>query len=366
MKHNRKKYLQQLNPLELLKTKKVLQSNPTVIPSNDSSKESEITLYSYTKTDCKIQKQNDIESVLKNISEPNQNYWLNLDIVNKNTIDLLAEKLDLHVLLVEDILSKQQRPKVDDIYGCLSIVVQMLYYNDEQQSIEGEQVSFILKNNLLISIQDDAARDLFNPIRDRLKLNGTKLKESGVDYLLYSLMDAIVDHYFIVLEKLGHQIEKMEEEVTQNIIDDYAMNQLNNLRKELIWFRRNTFPVRELLNSILRLDGIYISDNIKKYYKDVYDNSLHVNDLTDNYRDVLTNIRDLNLSQANMKMNEVMKFLAIVTTLLAPATVIGGIFGMNFDRIPYLHHQYGFWIASVFMISIPLIMLYYFRKKGWF
>ncbi|HAD35172.1 MAG TPA: magnesium and cobalt transport protein CorA [Chitinophagaceae bacterium] len=363
---SKRKYLQYLNPLELLQTKKILQSNPTITEKKSTLQESQLSLYSYNEGHCDIQEHASVEHILHLTKKANMNHWLNLDIINSETVEGIASKLGLHNLLIEDILNVHQRPKIDEFEDAFSMVMQMLYFNEQKGTIESEQVSFVLKNGLLLSFQDDAARDLFNAIRARLKTTGSKLRNSGTDALLYALVDAIVDHYFIVLEKVGHLIEKLEEEITSEMQDHYMMNRIYTLRKELIFFKRNVEPVREMINNILRTDNPMITDNRKKYFKDIYDNTLHVNDLTENYRDIINSIRDLYLSQMNLKMNEVMKFLAIVTTLLAPATVIGGIFGMNFDKIPYLHHQNGFWIASIFMILIPVIMLVYFRRKGWF
>lgn len=360
------RYLQYLNPLELLQTKKILQSNPTLSDSRRPVGESKLSLFTYSSEACSEVVQPSLASLQKLVFESKSVHWLNLDIINTETVERVAQALGLHALLTEDILNVHQRPKLDEFDGTLSLVLQMLYYNDESQSIENEQVSFVLKDHLLLTFQDDAARDLFNPIRERLKAAGSRLRASGPDALLHALVDAIVDHYFVVLEKLGTQIEKLEEELVTVDQDPYFMNRINAFRKDLIFFKRNVEPVREMINNVLRTENKLIPETRKKYFKDIYDNTLHVNDLTENYRDIINSLRDLYLSKMNLKMNEVMKFLAIVTTLLAPATVIGGIFGMNFDKIPYLHHQNGFWIASVFMLIIPIAMLMYFRKKGWF
>lgn len=360
------RYLQYLNPLELLQTKKILQSNPTLSDTRRPVEASKLSLYTYSSASCAEVIQPPLLSLKKLTHETNAVHWLNMDIINTETVERVAQALGLHALLIEDIVNVHQRPKLDEFDGTLSLVMQMLYYNDERHSIENEQVSFVLKDHLLLSFQDDAARDLFNPVRDRLKAEESRLRSAGPDALLHALVDAIVDHYFVVLEKLGTQIEKLEEELVTEDQDPYFMNRINALRKDLIFFKRNVEPVREMVNNILRTENKLIPENRKKYFKDIYDNTLHVNDLTENYRDIINSIRDLYLSKMNLKMNEVMKFLAIVTTLLAPATVIGGIFGMNFDKIPYLHDQNGFWIASFFMLIIPIAMLLYFRRKGWF
>ncbi|HOZ50961.1 MAG TPA: magnesium/cobalt transporter CorA [Chitinophagaceae bacterium] len=366
MKISKRKYLDYLNPLELLKTKKVLQHNPTISGLTKTSHSSVLSLFEYTEDEVILNSSVQSSDIVPSLFKSNKNYWLNLDILNAETIEEIGISIGLHQLIIEDILSKNQRPKIDEIDNLFTCVLHMLYFNQETKSVESEQVSFVLGPNYLISFQDDCVRDLFNPIREKLKIAITKVRQQGPDYLLYALLDAIVDHYFTVLDNLAVQIEKLEEEITRGSAENYSMNQINDLRKEIMFFRRNANPVREMINGIIRSETPLIQERNTKYFKDILDHIIQANDLCDTYRDVISNIRDLYLSQMNLKMNEVMKFLAIVTTILAPATVIGGIFGMNFDRIPYLHHQNGFWIAGALMIIIPIIMIFYFRKKNWF
>jgi magnesium transporter len=175
----------------------------------------------------------------------------------------------------------------------------------------------------------------------------------------------IVDNYFIVMEKLGEQIELVEEEVIRRS-NTRSLARINQQRKELIVLKRNIGPVRDLLNNIIRSESEVLEDRTTKYFKDVYDHINQANDLTENYRDIMVSLQDLYINNVNLKMNEVMKVMAVVTCLMAPATVIGGIFGMNFDIIPYAHHQWGFYFAVCCMLLIPLLMLWIFRRRGWF
>jgi magnesium transporter len=179
------------------------------------------------------------------------------------------------------------------------------------------------------------------------------------------MLDLIVDNYFLVMEKLGDQIEAVEEEVIRGN-QRKSLAKINLLRKELIILKRNFSPVRELVNGFLRSDSELLDDRTTKYFKDVYDHIVQAIDLSENYRDIMTSMQDLYINNVNLRMNEVMKVMAIVTCLLAPATVVGGIFGMNFDRIPYLHTRHGFWIAVGLMIFLPLLMVWMFWKRGWF
>ena len=191
------------------------------------------------------------------------------------------------------------------------------------------------------------------------------MRTGGADYLCYSLIDIIVDNYYSVLEFLGEHIETLEEDI---IVHGNArsLSRIANLRKEIIVLKRNINPVREVVNGFMRSDSELLQDRVLTYFKDVYDHIVQANDLVENYRDMMMSLQDLYLNKVNLRMNEVMKVMAIVTCLLAPATVIGGIFGMNFQTIPYIHNQYGFWIAVSLMLLIPLWMVYSFKKRGWF
>jgi magnesium transporter len=366
MRITKKKYLQSINPLELLRTKKILRNNPTIPSVASIGPETIISLFEYDEQHVLLKTNLGMADIKMSLFEPQFTYWLNIDVLHTDIIEDIGKNLSIHPLIIEDILSKNQRPKLDEIDEFFTCILNMLYFNDETKSVESEQVSFVLCHKFLISFQDDAIRDVFNPIREKLKSGNTRIRQMGTDYLLYALLDIIVDHYFEILDKLAIQIEQLEEEIAKSELDNYGMNHINDLRKEIMFLKRNISPVRELIGGIVRSDHPLIKQNNIKYFKDIYDHIIQANDLCDTYREIITNIRDLHLSQMNLKMNEVMKFLAIVTALLAPATVIGGIFGMNFDRIPYLHHENGFWLTTAFMIIVPIIMLFYFRKRNWF
>lgn len=179
------------------------------------------------------------------------------------------------------------------------------------------------------------------------------------------MIDLVVDHYFIVMEKLGNKIENVEELIVL-YPNTRSLAKINNLRKEMILLKRNVAPVRELVSGILRSESDLIENRTEKYFKDVYDHIVQATDLSDNYRDMMMNLHDLYINNVNLKMNEVMKVMAVVTCLLAPATVIGGIFGMNFERIPLLHNKWGFYISVALMLLVPVMMVRMFRKRGWF
>ena len=361
------KYLRYLVPTNLFgtrRTREILNQNPTVIPFREDSKEVRITVYDYNSLIMESYE-------LKNIAEcfqflnSNTTTWINIDGIRKADVETICNYFQVHYLIQEDILSINQRPKMDEIENVLFCLLNMLYYNSEKNSVEQEQISIVVGKKFVLSFQEDASRDVLNSIREKLKITTSKVRQAGPDYLCYSMLDLIVDHYFIVMEKLGDQIELLEEEVVRSS-SQKSLAKINLLRKELIVLKRNMAPVRDLVNGFIRSDSDLLDEKITKYFKDVYDHIVQANDLTETYRDMMINMHDLYLNNVNLKMNEVMKVMAIVTCLLAPATVIGGIFGMNFDAIPWLHNPYGFFGAVALMLLIPIIMLRFFKKRGWF
>ena len=353
-----------LNPLELLRTKKVLQVNPTVDPVRKEPEEIKIIIYEFNRDKTECITLNSAEETFKFLNTAS-NTWINIDGLRKNDIEKICNHYGVHQLITEDILSLGQRPKMDDINGLVFCLLYMLYFNEENSTVETEQISIVLGKNFVLSFQEDATRDVFNGLRDKIKVNGSKVRLFGADFLFYSLIDLIVDHFYVVMEKLGEKIETLEEDIMRNA-SKRSLVKINMLRKEMIVLKRSIAPVREIINGILRSENELIQERTEKYFKDVYDHVIQANDLSENYRDMMMNLQDLYLNTVNLKLNEVMKVMAIVTCLLAPATVIGGIFGMNFESIPLLHNRWGFFISVGLMLFIPVWMVVAFKKRGWF
>lgn len=291
--------------------------------------------------------------------------WINVDGLRKEEVERLCKHFGIHPLLVEDILSVGQRAKADDFETQLFALLPMLYYNNDTGMVQVEQLSLVLIGNLVISFQPDPKQDPFNPLREKLKNKDAPVRDRGADYLAYCLMDAVVDDYYIVIEKLSDRLERLEDDVIRRP-NNSILFKISLIRHELMTLKRAITPVRELISSFRHSDNPLIQDVHRKYFKDVFDHITLAIEYTENYREMAINLQDLYMNQVNTRMNEVMKILTVVTTILAPATVIGGIFGMNFDKIPFTHHPHGFGIAVVTMLSISSIMILYFRKKGWF
>ena len=361
------KYLKYLVPSNLFgtrRTREILSQNPTIIPLREDSKEIKITIYDYNAETIEVYDAKVVTECFQFLSRHTIT-WINIDGLRKADVETLSNYFGVHPLIQEDIMSINQRPKMDEIDNILFCLLNMLYYNPEKNTVEQEQISIVLGKNFVLSFQEDASRDVFNSLREKLKLTSSRLRQAGADYLCYTMLDLIVDHYFLVMENLGDQIEELEEEVVRSSTQR-SLVKINQLRKELIVLKRNISPVRDLINGFIRSDSDLLDDRSTKYFKDIYDHIVQANDLSETYRDMMINMHDLYLNNVNLKMNEVMKVMAIVTCLLAPATVIGGIFGMNFDTIPWLHNPYGFFGAVIVMLAIPIWMLWFFRKRGWF
>ncbi|HEX4875037.1 MAG TPA: magnesium/cobalt transporter CorA [Chitinophagaceae bacterium] len=358
------RYLYLPNLFTTRRTKEILSVNPTVVPQREEAKEVLVTVYDYSADVLEEKKLSGVKDCFQ-YKTSGHTTWINIDGLRKADVESICEHFDIHPLLVEDILSINQRPKLDETDNIIFCLLNMLYYNEESHAVEQEQISIILAKEVVISFQEDARRDVFTILRDKLRMPNSKIRQRTADFLCYVLLDMIVDHYFLVMEKLGNRIEEVEEEVARGN-NPRALAHITQLRKELIVLKRNIVPVREVVNGFLRSDSDLLEDRHTKYFKDVYDHIVQAIDLVENYRDVMVSMQDLHINNVNLKMNEVMKVMAIVTCLLAPATVIGGIFGMNFDAIPWLHNPYGFWGAVIFMLLIPFVMLWMFRKRGWF
>lgn len=359
------KYLQLIFPIfNTQRTREIFHVNPTAAPEREEAKEVCIHVYDFNSTEIREYKFERIEECFA-FRDNGNTTWINIDGLRKADIEAICKRYDIHYLIMEDILSVGQRPKMDEMDNVLYCLLNMLYFNEQDITVEQEQISIVLGKNFVVSFQEDAKRDVFDILRNRLKLANSKQRQSGADYLCYSMIDMIVDNYFIVMEKLSDKIELLEEEIIR-VGNARSLARINSLRKELIVLKRNVAPVRDLVNGFIRSDSDLLEEKTTKYFKDVHDHIVQAADMVENYRDMMMNMQDLYLNKANMKMNETMKVMAIVTCLLAPATVIGGVFGMNFDRIPYLHNKYGFFIAVTLMLIIPLWMIRLFKKRGWF
>jgi magnesium transporter len=360
-----KKYIDYiLNPASLLTTKKVLKVNPTAEPSRMEPEKSLICVFEYNTETCITKHLDKVEEAYPFLSSQS-NTWINIDGLKKEEVENICTHFGIHALIAEDILSTGQRPKMDELNNLIFSMLNMLSINNKTGEVETEQVSIILGRKFVLSFQEEALKDPFDALREKLKISSSKVRQSNSDFLFYYLIDYIVDHYFVVMEKMGDKIQLLEEEIIKKA-ENRSLVKINGLRKEMILLKRSINPVRELISGILRSDSDLIDEKTEKYFKDVYDHIIQATDLSENYRDMITSLQDLYLNNVNLRMNEVMKVMAIVTCLLAPATVIGGIFGMNFENVKWLHTNTTFIIAACSMVIIPLLMIRFFKRRGWY
>jgi magnesium transporter len=289
--------------------------------------------------------------------------WINIDgLHNVDMIDRLGKSFDLHPLLLEDLLNTHHRPKTEEFEDYTFITLKMLGISKDKKSIVTEQVSFVLGKNWVISFQEQQG-DVFEVVRERLRGSMGNIRKLGADYLLYRLIDIVVDNYFFVTEHFSDITEKLEESVLKDPQDDTLLR-IQRLKKQLITIRKSVSPLREAV-SILEKDTKLFKEGTKRYLRDVYEHIIQVNDTIESQRDSLSSILDLYHTGVSNRMNEVMKVLTIIATIFIPLTFIAGVYGMNFEVIPELKWKYGYPAFWVLMITIFVVLLFYFKKKKW-
>ena len=290
--------------------------------------------------------------------------WINIDgLHDVALIEQLGGYFGLHPLLLEDILNTDQRPKMEDSEDYIFIVLKMLYHDNEADEITAEQISIILGSNFVISFQEREG-DVFNFVRERIRNKKGRIRKAGADYLAYALLDAIVDHYFIILEKIGEKVEEMEEELVTHPTPE-TLKTIHSLKGGMIFLRKSVWPLREVISGLERAESPLIQEQTGIYLRDVYDHTIQVIDSIETFRDIVSGMLDIYLSSISNKMNEVMKVLTIIATIFIPLTFIAGIYGMNFQYMPELGWHWGYPAVWFVICAIFLSMVVYFRRKKW-
>jgi len=287
--------------------------------------------------------------------------WLNVDGLHPHVVNQLRQEFKFHTLAAEDVLRVPQRPKLEPYEGHLFIVARMLSF--EENSLVTEQVSFFLFENTLLTFQERAG-DVWDPIRQRLQKPGSRLRTFETSYLLYALLDAVVDHCFPILEKYGDQLEELELEITDHPTTQ-VQRRLHCLKRELAALRRVIWPLREVLNALYRDDTEGISPSVKTYLRDVADHTIQVMDIVDSCREMAASLNDLYMSAVSNRMNEVMKVLTIMASFFIPITFVAGVYGMNFEILPELHWKYSYAVFWLICLSITVSLAVFFMRKGW-
>lgn len=290
--------------------------------------------------------------------------WINIDGIHDIAVmEHIGRHFGLHPLTLEDVLNTTQRPKAEAFDDYLYVVMKMLHHDEKDDLIYSEQISLILGKNVLISFQESAG-DVFEPVRERIRKGKGRIRTGGCDYLAYALIDAIVDNYFVILEKLGERLEILEEG-----IDDHPeagiLADIHTIRRELIYLRKQVWPLREIIAHFLKDDVDFIGAATRLFMRDVYDHTIQTIDTIESFRDILSGMQDLYLSIISNRMNEVMKVLTIIATIFIPITFVVGIYGMNFTHMPELTWRWGYLLVWMIILAIVVGMLVFFRRKKW-
>ncbi len=296
--------------------------------------------------------------------------WINVDGIHEvSIIEEIGRQYGLHPLIMEDILNTGQRPKIEDSESFIFIALKMLYFDEKDNKIESEQVSLILGPTFVISFQEKEG-DVFNAIRERIRNSKGRIRKMGADYLAYSLIDAIVDNYFVILEKMGENIELMEEDLISRPTPA-TLQAIHNTKRDTISLRRSVWPLREIVGGLERGESPLIKETTGIFLRDLYDHTIQVVDTIETFRDMVSGMLDIYLSSISNKMNEVMKVLTIIATIFIPITFVAGIYGMNFNpevsrwNMPELSWRFGYLFTWGIMLLMVITMLLYFRRKKW-
>ena len=296
--------------------------------------------------------------------------WINVDGLHEiDVIEKLGKCFEIHPLVLEDVLNTDQRPKMEDFENYIFFVLKMLFIEEKSQEIHSEQISLILGRNYVISFQESVG-DVFDSLRERIRNGKGRIRKMGADYLMYTLFDAIIDNYFTILEKIGEKVEIMDEDLISNPTPS-ILQEIYNLKREMIYLRKSVWPLREVINGLLREESKLIKKDTHIFIRDLYDHTIQVIETIETFRDMVSGMVDMYMSSVSNKMNEVMKVLTIFAAIFIPLTFIAGIYGMNFDpgasvfNMPELGWQYGYPMVWTVLISVSVIMLVYFKRKKW-
>ena len=290
--------------------------------------------------------------------------WVNVTGIHElHIVEAFGKAFGIHPLVLEDIVHTGQRPKMEDLGEHLFVVLKMLKQEEDEDDFEAEQVSLIIGSNFVLSFQEEGG-DVFDSVRERIRKGKGRIRKSGSDYLAYSLLDAIVDNYFLVLENIGEKIEDLQEEVLEEP-DPTSLKTIQDTKREMIFLRKSVWPLRETISGLIRAESPIISEAIGPYLGDVYDHTIQVIDTIETYRDILSGTLDIYLSSLSNKMNEVMKVLTIIATIFIPLTFIAGVYGMNFKYMPELEWRWGYLGVWTVFLVLGILMLIGFRRKKW-
>jgi len=290
--------------------------------------------------------------------------WINVDgIHDTDLVARLGAHFGLHPLVQEDILNTHQRPKVDSYDDYLFIVLKMISYNEKRDDVDVEQVSLILGKNFVITFQERPG-DVFEGVRERIRKAKGRVRGEGCDYLTYALIDAIVDSYFVILERVSEKVEGLESAVMDEPTPR-ELHKIHRLKSGVSFLRKSIWPLREMMGALMRDGSGLIKEKVEPYLRDLYDHTIQITDAIDTFRDMLSGLLDVYLSSVSNRMNEIMKVLTIFAAIFIPLTFVAGVYGMNFEFMPELKLRMGYPLVLLVMLAVAITMLAFFWRKGW-
>jgi magnesium transporter len=322
-----------------------------------------ITTMAYDEQRVDEQEVADIADCLALAAKPGVT-WVNVDGVHEvEVVQQLGDCLFVEPLILEDILNTDQRPKVEDFEDYVFLVARMLRYDGDDGGLQVEQISLLLGPNYVISFQEKPG-DVFDPVRARIRGARGRIRRMGADYLAYALVDALVDSYFLALERIGERIETIQDKLITDPRPE-TLRAIHDLKRDLIFLRKSVWPLREVTGTLERGETSLVGESVLIYLRDVYGHVIQVMDTVETFRDMINGMLDIYLSSISNRMNEVMKVLTIIATIFIPLTLITGVYGMNFQHMPELAWPLGYPLVWVVMLAIAGAMLLYFRRKKW-
>jgi magnesium transporter len=335
-----------------------------------------IKVYSYSAAGLEIKEVTTSQEIINIIRTNDQlTHWIEIrGFGDQQLMNGLCDAFAIHRLEMEDVINTYQRPKMEEHEAHLFVVSRMFKHKDDF-IVRNDQLSLFLGNNYVITMQDTDL-DLFEPVRIRLNQGKGYIRQNGADYMAYALLDAIVDNYFPLLESMGERLDQLEDELFLKPTRA-SLQRIQTIKRELILFRRTIFAERDKVNDILRTDTHLITNPTKVFLRDTYDHTIQVMDLVESYKEITASLMDIYLSSVSNRMNQIMKVLAVISTIFIPLTFIVGVYGMNFMtedpytgekyplNMPELHHPYGYIGVMFFMIVVVAFQLWAFYKKGW-
>ena len=294
--------------------------------------------------------------------------WIDVDgLGDAKVVEGIGKILDLHPLALEDAINLNQRPKVEEYEDNLFIVLRMARMDEH---ILTEQLSIFLGKNFVVTFQGEHPGDCLDPVRQRIRMGRGRIRISGASYVTYALVDAVIDHYFPIMDDLGESLERLEDELIAGYVPG-ATERIQKAKEDLAVLRRALVPTRDVCQAMTRDEGRFIDDETQIYLRDCFDHASQLNEIVGTYRELAAGLMDLYLTGVSQRTNDVMKVLTLVSTIFMPLTFIVGIYGMNFDvarsrwNMPELEHPYGYPVVMGIMLCIAIGLVFYFKRKGW-